>query len=201
MPVAVKIYREGGSKSKSGYAYRKAIPYRDIEKMSQQSIKKLMDEWRRKEAELAGRKDLAAKAQLKVARLNIRRLGRRYAVVFNKLPYPDQMPVDSPGKVFCSTSPLPWKTEERLDEELFLESREKRVKELLRIVKSGRGFRIEIKLRDDGAWFEILKKKEVVKEEKISDVMTVHEVREVLRGGLEGMLGSTFRALLRKFDK
>jgi len=205
MAITVKVYDQskeaGGSSGRAkGYASRNAIPYKDIMKMSQDTIKKLLTEWQIKEAELVGRKDLKAKSQLKVARLNIRRLGKRLSVVWKVLPYPDDMPVDTPGKTFRCVSPLPWAAEERVNEELFLESRDKRLSELLSIIKSDTGVKVEIRFRDDQAWFATLKGRQIIREDKVADVMTKEEVREVLRGGMEGLLGRTFKALLRRMD-
>lgn len=199
MPIAVKVYNpaaEGSSKHTSGYASRNAIPYKEIMMMSQQAIKAKLEEWQKQEAACRGRKDIHGNAALKVARLNVRRLTKRYAAVFNKLPWPDDMPVNGSGKNFRYEAPLHWPDEERIDEQLFLLSREKRIAELVSIVKSDDLIKVEIEFKNDQAYFEFLKSKRIIREEKVSDLMTMREAREILRAGTEGFLGRAFRALL-----
>ena len=204
MPISVRVYNpvsEGSSKRSTGYASRNAIPYKQIMQMSQETIKAELELWQKKESELQGRKDIHARAALKVARLNIRRLGKRYAVVFTKLPYPDDMPVDTAGKSFHCVSPLNWADEERIEEEFFLQRREERIEQLVSLVKSDKMIKVEITFKQDEAYFEIIKSRRIIKEEKVSDIMTMREARAILRAGTEGLLGKAFRALLTMQDR
>lgn len=198
MPIAVRTYTrsEEGKSKQSGHTLRHAIPYSEIMGMTQETIKKLIREWEKKEAEARGRKDVAGKAALKIARLNLKRLTRRYAAVFRKLPHPDNMPVDRSGKTFRCVAPLPWADEERLDEELFLKAREKRIAELISLIRSDNLIKVEIEFKHDQAYFEFVKQHQIIREEKVSDLMTMSEAREILRAGTESFLGNAFRALL-----
>ena len=201
MPQAVIIYkRREGAGSGSGYASRNATSYKEISKMSQGKIQTLLDENRIKEIALGSRKDIQAKAELKTVRLNIKRLGKRFNVVYKKICFDDsEIGVKALGeKDYHSQDPLTWIDERRLDEELFFKNRERTVHQLIKLIKSNRLVKVNVQLKDDGAWYQILKQKEVIKEIHISEIASEYEAREVLRNGLDHWLGTLFRAVISK---
>lgn len=204
MPIAVKVFKpatESSSETRpSAYVRNHAIRYEAIMGLSQKVIKDCIAYWQKKEDELnlSGRMDEQTQLDRKVIRLNLRRFVKRYHAVFKKLPDPKSMPVDTAGKTFRCVSPLPWRDESRIEEELFLKARDKRLAELVRLVRSDDMVKIEIVFRDDGAYFEFLKERQVVKEERVAELMTISEAREILRAGTESFLGRAFRALISR---
>jgi len=91
-----------------------------------------------------------------------------------------------------------WADEARIEEELFLKARDKRIDELVRLTRSEDHIKIEIEFRDDQAYFELLVNRRVIREERVSELMTMSEARAILRSGTENFLGRAFQALLAR---
>lgn len=188
--------RKGGRYSESHIA-RLAIPYGSLKNQTIKQLQDQMQSERDKYDKLCKRDSKIAERGRAICKLNIKRIAKKIHKLMGSLVdtnAPSVVHVDE-NIHYASINPFE-RIEQIADEELWYKQREEKMKKFVSVLRSDKTIRVKIQFQDDGVWYKLLRRSDVLDSVHVSQIVTKEELRQILHIGIKNLLGTAFTTAL-----